>query len=108
MGSLIHADETKVSIEGKDAFVWVFTKLEEVAYYYTATREGDFLQEFLRDFKGVLVSDFYAAYDSINCAQQKCLIHLMRDLNNDLLKYPFNEELKELVQRFCNVAETHD
>jgi len=100
-GNLIHADETKVSVEGDDAFVWVFANMEEVVYIYTETREGDFLQELLRDFKGVLVSDFYAAYDAINCAQQKCLIHLMRDLNNDLLKYPFNEELKELVQYFA-------
>jgi hypothetical protein len=55
----------------------------------------------LQDFKGILVSDFYAAYDAINCAQQKCLIHLMRDLNNDLLKYPFNEEMKGLVHFFA-------
>jgi Transposase IS66 family len=100
-GNLIHADETKVSIEGEEAFVWVFTNMEEVAYLYTETREGDFLQELLRDFKGVLVSDFYAAYDVMNCSQQKCLIHLMRELNNDLRKYPFNEELKELVQYFA-------
>jgi hypothetical protein len=45
-----------------------------------------------------LVSDFYAAYDAINCPQQKCLIHLIRDLNEDLLKQPFNGELGELVQ----------
>jgi len=51
----------------------------------------------LKDFNGVLVSDFYAAYDSLNCAQQKCLIHLIRDLNEDLYKEPFNEEFKELV-----------
>ena len=102
-GRLIHADETKVSIKGKGAYVWVFTNLEEVAYYYTETREGDFLQELLREFKGVLVSDFYAAYDSINCPQQKCLIHLMRDLNDDLLKQPFNEELKELVREFATL-----
>jgi hypothetical protein len=75
--------------------------MEEVAYFYTETREGDFLQELLQDFKGILVSDFYAAYDAINCAQQKCLIHLMRDLNNDLLKYPFNEEMKGLVHFFA-------
>ena len=100
-GRLLHADETKINIEGKDAYVWVFTNLEEVAYYYTETRDGDFLQALLREFKGVLVSDFYAAYDSINCPQQKCLIHLMRDLNDDLLKQPFNEELKELVREFA-------
>jgi predicted RecB family nuclease len=100
-GRLIHADETKVSVGGKGAYVWVFTSLEEVAYLYTETREGDFLQELLREFKGVLVSDFYAAYDSMNCSQQKCLIHLIRDLNNDLLKHPFNDELKELVREFA-------
>jgi hypothetical protein len=100
-GRLIHVDETKVSIKGKGAFVWVFTNMEEVAYLYKETREGDFLQELLRDFKGVLVSDFYAAYDSIDCPQQKCLIHLIRDLNSDLLSEPFNEELKSLVREFA-------
>jgi predicted RecB family nuclease len=100
-GKLIHADETKISIEGKEAFVWVFTNLEEVAYYYTKTRESDFLHELLLEFRGVLVSDFYTAYDSMNCPQQKCLIHFLRDLNDDLLKQPFNEELKELVRDFA-------
>ena len=90
----------QANIKGTDAFVWVFTNLEEVVYYYTETREGDFLQELLREFRGVLVSDFYAAYDSMNCPQQKCLIHLMRDLNDDLLRQPFNEDLKELVRAF--------
>ncbi len=79
-GNLIHADETKANIQGKEAYVWVFTNMEEVAYVYAKTREADLLQELLKDFKGILVSDFYAAYDSIDCLQQKCLIHLMRDL----------------------------
>ena len=54
----------------------------------------------LAGFKGVLVSDFYSAYDSIPCRQQKCLIHLMRDINEDLLKQPFNEELTFVAKRF--------
>jgi predicted RecB family nuclease len=102
-GRLIQADETRVSIKGKGAYVWVFTSLEEVVYYYTESREGEFLQELLREFKGVVVSDFYTAYDSLTCAQQKCLIHLMRDLNDDLLKQPFNEELKKLVREFTGL-----
>jgi hypothetical protein len=111
-GKLIHADETRISIEGKCAYVWVLTNLEEVAYFYTETREGEVVQSLLREFNGVLVSDFYAAYDSINCPQQKCLIHLMRDLNDDLLKEPFNEEFKALVREFATllkpVVETID
>ena len=66
-------------------------------YVYAASREGDLVHSLLKDFKGVLVSDFYAAYNSMNCPQQKCLIHLIRDLNDDLMKEPFNEEMKGLV-----------
>lgn len=100
-GGLIHADETKVNIKGQSAYVWVITCLEEVVYFFTETREGDTILTLLENFKGVLVSDFYAAYDSIECPQQKCLIHLIRDLNDDLLKQPFNEELKGLVKEFA-------
>ena len=67
---------------------------------YRPTREGDFLQDLLKDFHGVLVSDFYAAYDSIECPQQKCLIHLMRDMNQELLSNPFDEELQSITRPF--------
>jgi hypothetical protein len=59
------------------------------------------LQVMLKNFKGVLVSDFYAAYDSIQCPQQKCLIHLIRDLNDDVLKHPYDSELKRLALAFA-------
>ena len=67
-------------------YVWAFTSTEIVVYLYHPTREGTFLKETLGDFAGVLVSDFYAAYDSVTCHQQKCHLHLMRDINDDLLQ----------------------
>ena len=71
---------------------------------YRPTREGDFLQELLKDFRGVLVSDFYAAYDSLECPQQKCLIHLMRDINQELLNNPFDEELQSITRAVRHAA----
>ena len=94
---MVHADETAVNLHGQAGYVWVFTNLEQVVYLYAPSREGDLVCQVLKDFKGVLVSDFYAVYDCLNCAQQKCLIHLIRDLNEDVLKEPFNKEYKELV-----------
>jgi hypothetical protein len=58
------------------------------------------LHDLLKDFRGVLVSDFYAAYDSLNCPQQKCLVHLLRDFNQDIVGNPWDEELKSLASAF--------
>jgi hypothetical protein len=41
-----------------------------------------------------LVSDFYPGYDGVPCRQQKCLVHLIRDINDDLWKAPFDKELE--------------
>lgn len=99
-GALIHADETRVNVKGVIGYIWVLTGKEDVAYIYSQTRESELIRSLLKDYKGVLISDFYSAYESINCPQQRCLIHLMRDLNDDLIREPFNEELVELVSRF--------
>jgi predicted RecB family nuclease len=102
-GKIIHIDETTANIKGHLAYVWVMTNLREVAYVLSQSREGDFARELLKDFRGVLVSDFYAAYDGINCKQQKCLIHLMRDLNDHMLNNPFDREVKSIVVSFAGL-----
>lgn len=66
-GHLIHADETHVSVKGKDSYVWVFTSMEDVIYIWSETREGSTATDFLKEFKGVLVSYFYSAYNSVSC-----------------------------------------
>jgi hypothetical protein len=99
-GNVLHVDETTISVEGVQEYAWVFCNENQIVFRRTETREGHFLKEILRGFKGVLVSDFYPAYDSIRCPQQKCLVHLMRDLNDDLLKEAFNDELKAMAREF--------
>ena len=120
-GPLIHADETKAELNraradseidedrtkpkmtAKSGYAWILASLEDVAYIYSNTREGELVRGLLKDFHGVLVSDFYPVYDGINCPQQKCLIHLMRDLNDDLHRYPYDEDLRKVAQEFANV-----
>jgi len=102
-GSLVHVDETKANIRGKTAYVWVFTNLHEVAYLYSNSRESEIALTTLAAFKGVLVSDFYSGYDSLACPQQKCLLHLVRDLNTEILNYPYDEELKLIISGFARL-----
>jgi predicted RecB family nuclease len=102
-GDLVHADETRANIKGHLAYVWVLTNMTDVAYVLAESREAEVVRELLKDFKGVLVSDFYAAYESIPCPQQKCLIHLMRDLNDAILENPFDQEMKSVALAFSDL-----
>jgi hypothetical protein len=111
-GNLIHVDETQMKLSKSKGYVWVLASMEEVVYIYRPNREVGFLKELLADFKGVLVSDFYSGYDGMACRQQKCLIHLIRDMNSDLRKNPFDDELKGLIGPFGtllrNIVKTID
>lgn len=98
--SFVHIDETTLNIKGIDYYVWTFTDSKNVIFKLTLTREADLVHEFLKDYKGVLISDFYPGYDSINCKQQKCWVHMLRDINDDLWKHPFDSEFEKFVSNF--------
>jgi hypothetical protein len=99
-GGLAHVDETQFNLKLGKGYVWVLVSMEDVVYFYRPNRETGFLQNLLRDFKGVLVSDFYAGYESLPWEQQACLVHLIRDMNDDLRGSPYDEEFKALAVEF--------
>ena len=94
---IIHVDETRVNIQGFNWYGWVFANESYVIFKLTETREATIVHDLLSEFKGVLVSDFYSGYDSVSCKQQKCWVHLIRDLNEDLHNFPFDLEYEEFV-----------
>ena len=93
----IHADETKINIQGTNYYTWVFTDGRHVLFRLSATRETVVVREVLGEYTGILITDFYGGYDAVPCRQQKCLVHLIRDLNNDLWRRPFDTELETFV-----------
>lgn len=103
IGQYIHVDETTVSISGTKQYVWVLTNGKYTILTLTANRETLGIKELLKDYTGILISDFYAGYDSVDCVQQKCWVHLLRDLNNDLWKNPFDKEYENFVSDIRNL-----
>lgn len=93
----IHVDETQINIEGLNQYVWVFTDGVRVIFKHTETKEASFVRNFLREYTGVLISDFYAGYDILSCKHQKCWVHVIHDLNNDLYTAPFDDEFGRFV-----------
>jgi hypothetical protein len=82
---VVHQDETGWRENGHNGYLWatVSEGPEPVRYYeYAASRGHQVAQRLLGDrFRGVLVSDFYAAYNLIPGRHQRCWTHLLRDLH---------------------------
>jgi Transposase IS66 family len=103
---LMHIDETTVRMRKAQGYVWVLTTMDKVYYFYRPSRETGFLREMLASFRGVLVSDFYTGYDSLPCEQQKCLVHFIRDIDDDLLRNPLDSDLSSLAMPFGRLLRT--
>lgn len=96
----IHIDETTVKLSKERGYVWVFATPHTVFYHFTLNRETGFLQEWLKDYKGIIITDSFPGYENMSLKHQKCLIHIIRDLNDDLYKNPFDDEYKTIVVEF--------
>ncbi len=99
----LHADETPINIKASTQYVWTFTTDKYVIFKLSKTREAAIAYEFLEDYHGILITDFYSGYDAIACRQQKCWVHLIRDLNDDLWEYPFDSEYETFVSEVRNL-----
>lgn len=97
---VIHIDETSVRLSKDTGYVWVFATPHTIFYHFTFSRESNFLTEWLRGYNGVIVTDFFPGYETVKVKRQACLVHLIRDLNDDLFKNPFDEEYKAIVTAF--------
>jgi hypothetical protein len=78
---VVQGDETGWRINGQSAWVWCFRDPSLALFLIDRHRSRDVLVRVLGEsFAGTLVSDFYAAYNGLDCAKQRCLVHLLREL----------------------------
>ncbi len=82
--AVLHADETGWRVKGRTRWLWCFSSTDLTYYMINRCRGGPALREFfIEEFKGVLVTDFWGAYNAVAAgARQKCLVHLLRELKN--------------------------
>lgn len=105
--AVLHADETGWRVNGKTHWLWCFATQTETFYMIDRSRGSPAVKKmFAEFFDGVLVTDFWAAYNAVCCAdRQMCLVHLLRELKK-VDKYldassdwiAFRKRLKRLVQ----------
>jgi hypothetical protein len=78
---VVQGDETGWRINGQLAWAWCFRDPKLALFLIDRHRSREVIVRALGDsFAGTLVSDFYAAYNGLDCRKQRCLAHLMREL----------------------------
>ena len=82
----VHADETGLPMKGKNWWLWVITTTFFTLFIPHASRGRKAIEKFFEDFEGVLITDFWGAYNDLTKEQQKCLAHLVKDLKVIMMK----------------------
>ena len=78
---VVQGDETGWRINGHTAWAWCFRDPRLALFLIDRHRSRAVVERALgTSFAGTLVSDFYAAYHGLDCAKQRCLVHLLREL----------------------------
>jgi transposase len=78
---VVQGDETGWRINGQTAWAWCFRDPRLALFLIDRHRSREVILRVLGEsFAGTLVSDFYAAYNGLDCPKQRCLVHLLREL----------------------------
>ena len=85
---VVHADETGWRQDGLNGYVWTFSTPTDRYFVRRGRGKGVGDEVLGESFSGVLVSDFYAAYNHYAGLKQRCWVHLLRDIRELEALYP--------------------
>ena len=100
----VNVDETGWRVGGRNHWMWAFVTDRLTLYRIVPSRAGRIaVEELGKDFAGVVVADFFSAYNKLSCEQQKCTVHLLRELRDCAKKNKtsefaaFRKSLKRII-----------
>lgn len=103
---VVHGDETGWRENGRNGYLWSFSTPKVRYLLYRPSRGGAVVEEVLgEEFDGVLVSDFYGAYNVYQGPHQRCWVHLLRAMHQLKERYPQEVTVAAWVQ---GVREIYD
>lgn len=96
--SVQHMDETGMRANGQNGYVW--TQATEGdhptrVFTYNRSRAGPVARDLVGAYDGVLLTDFYAAYETCGLTRQRCWAHLARDLHALREDHPDRPDVQE-------------
>lgn len=88
-GAFVNADETGWRVGGVNHWLWALTNPDCTLYRFDKRRSGEVVRRVLGErYAGTLVSDFLPTYDRLPYKAQKCIPHLLRDIEKTTARSP--------------------
>jgi len=101
---VVNVDETGWRVGGDNWWLWAFVTKRLTLYKAAHSRGSKIIFEELgEDYSGIVIADFFSAYNMLTCEQQKCLVHLLRELKEVAKKNKskefaaFRKRLKRII-----------
>ena len=103
---VVYGDETGWREDGRNGYLWSFSTPKVRYFVHRLSRANTVVKEVLGDeFEGVLVSDFYGAYNVYQGPHQRCWTHLLRDIHELKERFPQHQGLAQWSRQ---VREVYD
>src|SRR3989344_3343704 len=97
----LHIDETKIKIQGKTHWLWIFRSRDNVFFVIREERNRNVLDEILgHHYNGIIICDGLSAYEEYTRYLQRCWAHILRETKEMAEKYedakPMHNWMKDL------------
>jgi transposase len=103
---VVNGDETGWREDGRNGYVWSFSTDRLRYFLYRKSRASAVVKEVLGDeFEGVVVSDFYGAYNAHLGLHQRCWVHLLRDIHELKEKHSKDRGLRKWAAKIKGIYE---
>ena len=105
----LHIDETKIKIQGKTHWLWIFRSRKNVFFVIHKERNRNVLDEILGySYRGIIICDGLSAYEQYTKYLQRCWAHILRETKEMAEKYddakPMHQWMKDLFALVKSVS----
>ncbi len=105
----LHIDETKIKIQGKCYYIWIFRSREYIFFVIRKERNRNVLDEVLGyHYPGFIICDGLSAYKEYTKYLQRCWAHILRETRELAEKYddakPLHNWMKDLFAKVKSVS----
>jgi hypothetical protein len=101
----VNSDETGLPMDGNNWWLWILVTAHVVLFLPSKSRGHETVQDIFEGYKGVLVSDFFTAYNCLDVEQQKCLAHVIVELKE--IEHDVSQEAKRSRSKLDKDGQAH-